>query len=123
MVLLFFLQSASALLSAPGGRGFALQRASASPAVPILGPKEAVPLGRQVFCNRALNMDKIQAVGFDLDYTLAEYKTEFDLLAYRGAIRKLRQLGYPKEIEEFEYMPGAYQRGLLIDKRRGTDQM
>ena len=110
----------AAALPTPGARGFALMRASSTPAVPLAGPPEAVPLGREIFCNRALNMDKIQAVGFDLDYTLAEYKTEFDLLAYHGAVRKLRQLGYPEEIEEFEFMPGAYQRGLVIDKRRGN---
>ena len=56
---------------------------------------DAEPLGRRVFCNRALNMEKIQSVGFDLDYTLAEYTRDFDLLAYQGAIRKLLKMGYP----------------------------
>jgi hypothetical protein len=43
-------------------------------------------IGRRIFCNRALNMNQIKAVGFDLDYTLAEYIPEtFDLLAYDGA--------------------------------------
>ena len=77
-------------------------------------------LDRRIFCNRALNMAQIQAVGFDLDYTLAEYKIAFDLLAYDGAVRKLIAMGYPKEVASFKYDPKRYQRGLLIDKQRGN---
>ena len=65
-------------------------------------------------------MAQIQAVGFDLDYTLAEYKIAFDLLAYDGAVRKLIAMGYPKEVASFKYDPKRYQRGLLIDKQRGN---
>lgn len=75
---------------------------------------------RRIFCNRALNVDKLQTIGFDLDYTLAEYKREFDLLAYRGAIKKLLAMGYPADVEGFQYSPDQYQRGLLIDKKRGN---
>ena len=102
-------------------RQFALRRAAATHGTPAATPEDLeVPLQRQVFCNRALNMDKMQAVGFDMDYTLAEYKVDFDLLAFDGAIRKLRQLGYPEEIESFTYDADKYQRGLMIDKRRGN---
>lgn len=79
-----------------------------------------LPLGRRIFCNRALNMEKIQSVGFDMDYTLAEYTRDFDLLAYDGAVRKLLDMGYPPAVAEFVYNPERYQRGLLIDKRRGN---
>ena len=34
-------------------------------------------------------MDQIEAIGFDMDYTLAQYNTAFDLLAYEGAKQKL----------------------------------
>ena len=64
---------------------------------------EELPLGRRIFCNRALNMEKIQSVGFDLDYTLAEYTRDFDLLAYDGAVRKLIAMGYPDQVKEFVY--------------------
>ena len=48
-------------------------------------PDSSNEIGRRIFCNRALNMNQIKAVGFDLDYTLAEYIPEtFDLLAYKG---------------------------------------
>ena len=67
-------------------------------------------------------MEKIQAVGFDMDYTLAEYIPEtFDLLAFNGALTKLiHDLGYPPEIRSFRYDPHRYQRGLLMDKKRGN---
>lgn len=52
-------------------------------------PDPAKELGRRIFCNRALNMRQIKAVGFDLDYTLAEYIPEtFDVLAYEGRKRR-----------------------------------
>ena len=31
---------------------------------------------RRIYCNRSLNMTSIRAVGFDMDYTLAQYKPE-----------------------------------------------
>ena len=81
---------------------------------------DTLPLGRQIFCNRAINMEKIQAVGFDMDFTLAEYHKEFDQLAYDGAVRKLLAMGYPEQVASFKYTPEDYQRGLVIDKRRGN---
>ena len=53
-------------------------------------------LDRRIFCNRELNMKQIEAVGFDLDYTLAEYNTDFELLAFDGAIQKLLGMGFPR---------------------------
>ena len=43
-----------------------------------------------VFCNRELNLGTIRAIGFDMDYTLAQYKQPaFDRLAFDGAKEKL----------------------------------
>ncbi|KAH8093439.1 5'-nucleotidase [Aureococcus anophagefferens] len=42
---------------------------------------------QRVFCNRELNMGAIEAVGFDMDYTLAQYNVNFDMLAFEGAKR------------------------------------
>ena len=58
-----------------------------------------------VFCNRELKQRKLAAVGFDMDYTLCQYKQPaFDKLAFDGAKEKLvYKLGYPKEVLEFEY--------------------
>lgn len=65
---------------------------------PDLGP--TTDIGKQIFCNRSLNMKNIVAVGFDMDYTLAQYKPEtFESLAYQGTIKKLvYDLGYPREV-------------------------
>ena len=39
-----------------------------------------------VFCNRELKMSGIRAIGFDMDYTIAQYKQPaFDCLAFDGA--------------------------------------
>ena len=39
--------------------------------VPVQPPKT-----RRVYCNRDLRLDLIEAVGFDMDYTLAIYKQD-----------------------------------------------
>lgn len=59
-----------------------------------------IEIGKQIFCNRSLNMKNIVAVGFDMDYTLAQYMPEtFESLAYEGTVRKLvYDLGYPPEV-------------------------
>jgi hypothetical protein len=59
-----------------------------------------------VFCNRELRFDAIRAIGFDMDYTLAQYQQPaFDQLAFDGAKEKLvRALGYPEEVLNFEYV-------------------
>ncbi len=59
-----------------------------------------IDIGKRIFCNRLLNMKNIVAVGFDMDYTLAQYKPEtFESLAYGGTIKKLvNDLGYHCEV-------------------------
>ncbi|KAI8012799.1 Cytosolic purine 5'-nucleotidase [Camellia lanceoleosa] len=69
-----------------------------------------INIGKQIFCNRSLNMKNIVAVGFDMDYTLAQYKPEtFESLAYEGTVRKLvYDLKYPPEMDRHEYVKVAY---------------
>jgi len=77
----------------------------------------------EIFCNRALNMKNIGFVGFDMDYTLAQYIPEtFEILAHRGAMAKLvESMQYPAEILKLaDYDPTYFQRGLIIDKVRGN---
>ncbi|CAM9183100.1 unnamed protein product [Discosporangium mesarthrocarpum] len=77
-----------------------------------------------IFCNRELNMKQIRAIGFDMDYTLAQYYTAFDQLAFDGAKEKLvKDLGYPEEVGEFTYDPKLFSRGLVIDLERGAPDM
>lgn len=48
-------------------------------------------------------MKSIEAIGFDMDYTLAQYKADtFESLAYVGTIQKLvHDLKYPSEVSFF----------------------
>jgi len=75
-----------------------------------------------VFCNRELKLDTLKAVGFDMDYTLAQYQQPaFDKLAFDGAKEKLvHSLGYPVEVLNFEYDHTYWVRGLIIDTQRGN---
>ncbi|KAK7352333.1 hypothetical protein VNO80_17753 [Phaseolus coccineus] len=79
-------------------------------------------IGKQIFCNRSLNMKNIVAVGFDMDYTLAQYKPEtFESLAYQGTIKKLvYDLGYPLELLNWSFNWKYMVRGLVLDKKRGN---
>eukprot|EP00186_Timspurckia_oligopyrenoides_P002157 CAMPEP_0182444378 /NCGR_PEP_ID=MMETSP1172-20130603/2844_1 /TAXON_ID=708627 /ORGANISM="Timspurckia oligopyrenoides, Strain CCMP3278" /LENGTH=535 /DNA_ID=CAMNT_0024639917 /DNA_START=349 /DNA_END=1956 /DNA_ORIENTATION=+ len=77
----------------------------------------------EVFCNRNLNMQKVEAVGFDMDYTLATYKSDtFEVLAYEGARKRLvEDFGYPTELlTHSTYDPNYFCRGLIVDKKRGN---
>lgn len=75
---------------------------------------------RRIFVNRTLRMDRIDVVGFDMDYTLAIYRKErIEQLAFARTIDKLVGLGYPEGIREVRYEPDRVIRGLLIDKPRG----
>ncbi|XP_039060461.1 5'-nucleotidase domain-containing protein 4-like isoform X4 [Hibiscus syriacus] len=81
-----------------------------------------IDIGKQIFCNRSLNMRNIVAVGFDMDYTLAQYKPEtFESLAYEGTIQKLvYDLGYPQELLAWTFDSKYMVRGLVVDKKRGN---
>ncbi len=81
-----------------------------------------VPRTRQIFVNRNLRMEKIEAVGFDMDYTLAMYHLErLETLAFQMTIaRMISSLGYPASIGSLRYDPEFVIRGLVIDKRHGN---
>ncbi|DBA91731.1 TPA: hypothetical protein ACH3X1_003327 [Trebouxia sp. C0004] len=77
---------------------------------------------RNIFCNRSLNMRSIRAVGFDMDYTLSQYKPEtFEKLAHDLTVEKLVGVfGYPKIIATWRFDWRYMVRGLTIDKQRGN---
>ncbi|XP_071723965.1 uncharacterized protein [Rutidosis leptorrhynchoides] len=81
-----------------------------------------IDIGKQIFCNRSLNMKNTIAVGFDMDYTLAQYMPEtFESLAYEGTVKKLvNDLGYPQELLEWSFDWKYMVRGLVLDKKRGN---
>jgi len=81
-----------------------------------------VDVTRRIFCNRSLNMRSISAIGFDLDYTLAQYRPEtFEVLAHTETVKKLiSNLGYPKVLSQWKFDWRYMTRGLIIDKKRGN---
>ncbi|MBU1699984.1 MAG: HAD-IG family 5'-nucleotidase [Candidatus Eisenbacteria bacterium] len=79
------------------------------------------PIDR-IYVNRSLRMDSIAAVGFDMDHTLAIYKSKpFETLAFEKAQQKLMvKWGYPKSVEDLKYDKDFVIRGLVVDKRLGN---
>lgn len=76
---------------------------------------------RRVFVNRNLRMSKIQAVGFDMDYTLAVYGVELDYLVWEMALARLvDKHDFPPEALQFTYDPAFAIRGLVLDTRHGN---
>jgi HAD superfamily 5'-nucleotidase-like hydrolase len=77
---------------------------------------------RKVFVNRNLRLDKIEVIGFDMDYTLAIYKKlRIEELAFKLTVEKLiEKKGYPAAIREVRYEPDRVVRGLVVDKKRGN---
>ena len=75
----------------------------------------------RVFTNRNLRMDSIQAIGFDMDYTLAIYTEAVEELVSRLAMERLvEEKGYPSSLLRTEYDPKFPVRGLILDKRKGN---
>ncbi len=79
------------------------------------------PAGRRVYCNRNLRLDRVRAVGFDMDYTLAIYRqAEMDRLSIEATVSKLVERGYPEELLSMQYRTDFPIRGLLIDRKLGN---
>jgi len=70
----------------------------------------------RIFVNRDLRLDRIQWVGFDMDYTLAVYNSpEYESLSFDLIINRLVKMGYPPSIKQLKYDPEFPIRGLLFD--------
>jgi len=81
-----------------------------------------VPRTRQVFVNRNLRMDKVEAVGFDMDYTLAIYQLRhLETLAFEMTLaRMIETMGYPAVLGALRYDPEFVIRGVVVDKLHGN---
>ena len=59
-------------------------------------PSEGPPASRRIYANRTLNLRSIQAIGFDMDYTLVHYQVEtWEEKAYRRLQDLLAGDGFP----------------------------
>ncbi|XP_053822634.1 cytosolic purine 5'-nucleotidase-like isoform X6 [Vidua chalybeata] len=60
----------------------------------------------RIFVNRSLALEKIKCFGFDMDYTLAMYKSpDYEELAFALLLEHLVAIGYPPEILAYKYDP------------------
>jgi HAD superfamily 5'-nucleotidase-like hydrolase len=79
------------------------------------------PKTRRIYCNRDLRLDQIEAIGFDMDYTLAIYKQdEIDRLSIEATALKLIERGYPRTLLHMSYRTHFPIRGLLVDAKLGN---
>src|SRR5262245_17215019 len=84
-------------------------------------PSSPPPLARRVFASRDLRLDQINMIGFDMDYTLVEYKrVPMESLAHKLTLERLiNKRGYPETIRR-PYDPEFVIRGLVVDKQLGN---
>jgi HAD superfamily 5'-nucleotidase-like hydrolase len=73
-----------------------------------------------IFCNRTLNLRSIDAIGYDMDYTLIHYDTavwEERAYAYlKGGLKK--RFGWP--IDDLTFDAHLAMQGLIVDTREGN---
>ncbi len=81
-----------------------------------------IPRKNRVYVNRNLRLDKIEMVGFDMDYTLAIYdQARIEQLSIQATLDKLCvNKGYPDEIRHLAYDPALAIRGLVVDRANGN---
>ncbi len=81
-----------------------------------------IPRASRIYVNRNLRLDKIEMVGFDMDYTLALYnQPRIEELSMRATLHKLvTAKGYPEAIQGLAYDPMLAVRGLVIDRENGN---
>lgn len=77
------------------------------------------PPGRDIFTNRTLNLRSIQAVGYDMDYTLVHYKVEaWERRAYEHLQKRLASAGFP--VQDLQFDQTFVIRGLILDLELGN---
>ncbi|KFB41870.1 AGAP000380-PA-like protein [Anopheles sinensis] len=88
-------------------------------AEPVYGYKREI--SHRIFVNRSMHLENIKFYGFDMDYTIAEYKSpQYEQLGFDLVKERLVSLGYPAEIRQFEYDPSFPVRGLWFDSLYGN---
>ena len=74
---------------------------------------------RGLFCNRTLNLRKIEAVGYDMDYTLVHYHVDvWEERAYAYVRQGLIARGWP--VDDLVFDPDLVTQGLVVDTERGN---
>ncbi len=86
------------------------------------GAPDRLSPSHKVFALRDLPLGEVKAVGFDMDYTLARYRSpEIDALAFTKSLRFLvREKDYPVWLLEAHFDPAFAVRGLILDGDHGN---
>jgi HAD superfamily 5'-nucleotidase-like hydrolase len=72
-----------------------------------------------VFCNRTLNFRSLRAIGYDMDYTLVDYRVDvFEHQVFEFTRERLLAQGWA--VESLVFDPGMVARGLVIDTELGN---
>uniref|UniRef100_A0A4W6BU48 5'-nucleotidase, cytosolic II, like 1 n=1 Tax=Lates calcarifer TaxID=8187 RepID=A0A4W6BU48_LATCA len=75
----------------------------------------------RVFVNRSLTLENIKCYGFDMDYTLAIYKSpDYESMGFELIRDRMVSIGYPHELLRYTYDPTFPTRGLVIDTTYGN---
>uniref|UniRef100_A0A4W5K550 5'-nucleotidase, cytosolic II, like 1 n=1 Tax=Hucho hucho TaxID=62062 RepID=A0A4W5K550_9TELE len=91
---------------------------SISPDVPLV---KNMDYQHKVFVNRSVTLENIKCYGFDMDYTLAEYKSpDYEDLGFELLRDRLVSIGYPHELLHYTYDPTFPTRGLVFDTMYGN---
>ena len=79
------------------------------------------PKTQRIFTNRDLDFESIEAIGFDMDYTLAVYKqAAMEQLSLDATVAKLLAKGYPTQLSSLRVDLDFAMRGLIVDKLEGN---
>jgi HAD superfamily 5'-nucleotidase-like hydrolase len=79
------------------------------------------PKTQRIFTNRDLDFESIEAIGFDMDYTLAVYKqAAMEQLSLDVTVAKLLAQGYPQSLSSLRVDLDFAMRGLIVDKQEGN---
>lgn len=77
------------------------------------------PEAHGIFCNRTLNLRRIQAIGYDMDYTLVHYQMNaWEQRAYAYIKEGLLADDWP--VEDLTFEPDLVMRGLILDTEHGN---
>lgn len=77
------------------------------------------PPERGIFCNRTLNLRSVQAIGFDMDYTLIHYfSDEWERAAFEHARSILATRHWP--VDDLVFDPSRFSLGLTFDLELGN---
>ncbi|WP_211659115.1 HAD-IG family 5'-nucleotidase [Phytoactinopolyspora halophila] len=74
---------------------------------------------RGIYANRTLNLRSVEAIGYDMDYTLIHYRTdEWEGSAFEHGRRLLAERGFP--VHDVAFDADHYTQGLVIDLDLGN---